>query len=47
MELQMVQSGAHKCGRKSESQIEEEEKEKTIPEVRKLNLETLSVFSHL
>ncbi|WJX61008.1 hypothetical protein P8452_46153 [Trifolium repens] len=30
--MKMVQNGAHKCGRKSESQIEEEEKEKTIPE---------------
>lgn len=37
----MVQNGAHKCSRKSESHVEEDN---TISEVRKFILATLSVF---
>jgi hypothetical protein len=44
MALQLVESGAHKCSKKSESNVDEE---KTTSEVRKLILASVSVFWHL
>ena len=42
--MQLVENGAHKCSKKSESHVEEE---KTTSEVRKLILASVSVFWHL